>query len=103
MKGKKTELFEFPLAAEEAFDELQKAFCSVPVLKHFNPVLPIQLETDTSSFVLAGILLQLFRNTGGDGTSWHSVAFWSQKMINMKICYKIHDDELLIIIMSFKH
>ena len=91
VKGKKTELFEFPLAAEESFDELQKAFCSVPVLRHFNPVLPIWLETDASGFVLVDILSQLFRNMGGDGTSWHSVVFWSWKMTNVETCYETHD------------
>ena len=103
VKSKKTELFEFPLTAEEVFDELQKVFYSVSVLKHFNPVLPIWLKTDAFSFVLVSILLQLFKNMGGNGTSWHSMAFWSWKMINVKICYEIYDDELLAIIMSFKH
>ena len=103
MKSKKAGLFEFPLAAEEAFNELQKAFYSTPVLKHFNPVLPIQLETNASGFALAGILLQPFRNTGRNDTSWHSMIFWSQKMTDVKTHYKTHNDELLIIIMSFKH
>ena len=103
VKSKKTESFEFPLVAKEAFDELQKAFCSASVLKHFNPVLSIQLETDASGFALMGILLQLFRNMGGDGTSWYLMIFWLQKMTDVETCYKTHDDELLIIIMSFKH
>ena len=75
VKSKKTESFEFPLAAKEAFNKLWKAFCSASVLKHFNPVLPIQLETNASGFALAGILSQPFRNTSRDDTSWHSIAF----------------------------
>ena len=41
VKSKKTELFKFPLTAKEAFNKLWKAFCSAPVLKHFNSILPI--------------------------------------------------------------
>ena len=69
VKNKKTELFEFSLITEEAFDELQKAFCSASVLKHFNSALPIWLEINAFSFVLAGILSQPFRNTGRNGIS----------------------------------
>ena len=103
VKSKKTEPFEFPLIIKEVFNELQKAFCSVSVLKHFNPALSIQLETDVSDFTLISILLQLFKNTGGNDISWYFIIFWSQKMINVKIHYKIYNDKLLIIVMSFKH
>ena len=103
VKSKKAELFEFSLITEKVFNKLQKIFCSIPVLKHFNSVLSIWLKTDAFSFVLVNILLQLFRNINEDDINWHSVTFWSQKMINVKIHYKIHNDELLIIIMSFKH
>ena len=75
VKGKKTELFEFPLVTKEAFNKLWKAFYSASVLRHFNPALPIQLETNVSGFALMGILSQPFRNTGGDGTSWHFMTF----------------------------
>ena len=103
VKSKKTGLFEFPLITKEAFNELWKVFCSASVLKHFNSALLIWLETDAFSFMLAGILSQLFRNTGRDGISWHPVAFWSWKMTDVKTCYEIYNDELLTIIMSFKH
>ena len=69
MKSKKAELFKFPLIIKEAFDELQKAFYLTSILKHFNPVLSIQLETDVSDFVFTDILLQLFKNTGRNGIS----------------------------------
>ena len=76
MKSKKTGLFKFPLTAKEVFNELQKTFYSAPVLKHFNPALPIWLETDASGFALVSILSQLFRNTDGNDINWHSVIFW---------------------------
>ena len=76
VKNKKTKLFKFPLTAEKAFNKLQKAFCSASVLKHFNSVLFIWLETDAFNFTLAGIFLQLFRNLSGNDISWYSVIFW---------------------------
>ena len=75
MKDKKAGSFEFPLITEEAFNELWKAFCSASVLKHFNSALSIWLETDVFSFMLTGILLQLFKNIGRNGINWHSMAF----------------------------
>ena len=103
VKSKKTELFEFLLITEEIFNKLWKAFCSAFVLKHFNPMLFIWLETDAFSFTFISILLQLFKNLSEDGINWHSVIFWSQKMTNIKICYEIYNNELLIIIIFFKH
>ena len=69
VKGKKTGLFEFPLIIKEVFNELQKAFCSAPVLKHFNSALSIQLKINVSNFAFADILSQLFRNTDRDNIS----------------------------------
>ena len=103
VKNKKTELFEFLLTVKEIFNKLQKAFCSTFVLKHFNLTLFIWLETDAFNFAFVSILSQLFKNISGDGISWYFVAFWSQKITDVKICYKIYNSKLLIIIMFFKH
>ena len=103
MKSKKAELFKFPLIIKKTFNKLQKVFYSAFVLKHFNPVLSIQLETDASDFMLIDILSQLFKNMSGNDINWHSVIFWLWKMTDVETCYKIHNDELLIIIMSFKY
>ena len=103
VKGKKTGLFEFFLIVKEIFNELWKAFCSVSMLRYFNPVLSIWLETDASGFAFVNIFSQLFRNIDGDSISWYFVIFWLWKMINVKICYETYNNELLIIIMFFKH
>ena len=76
VKGKKTGLFEFSLIIKEIFDKLQKAFCSALMLKHFNSVLSIQLEINTSDFTLADIFSQSFKNTGENDINWHFVIFW---------------------------
>ena len=50
--------FEFDARAQAAFNELKTAFTTAPILRHFDPDLPIRLETDSSGFALAGILSQ---------------------------------------------
>ena len=55
-KGVKSGPFEWPKAAEKAFHELREAFTTAPLLKHFDPQLPIRIETDASLYTLACIL-----------------------------------------------
>jgi hypothetical protein len=40
------------------FGELKKAFTRPPILRHFNPTRPVKVVTNTSRFVITGILLQ---------------------------------------------
>ena len=37
-----------------------------------------------------------------DWSQWHSVAFFSRKMISVETCYKTHDGKLLAIVKAFK-
>ena len=90
----------FYLTAEgaEAFSKLKEAFQGAPILVHFDPELLIRLETDASDFGISGIISQLQK----DG-QWHPVAFYSRKMIPAERNYETHDQELLAIVMCFKH
>lgn len=97
-KGVKSGPFLWPEAAECAFEDLKGAFMTAPLLKHFDPQLPIRIETDASLFAVAGILTQLHTNG-----QWHPVAFHSRKMIDAECNYKTHDQELLAIVVAFKH
>ena len=54
----KNQPFKFDLACERAFKELKKRLVSAPVLAHFNPDLPSQVEIDASDGVVAGVLHQ---------------------------------------------
>ena len=47
-----------------AFETLRETFISAPILRHFDPLLPIRIETDASGFALSGILSQFNPNTG---------------------------------------
>lgn len=101
LKGMKAGVKKGPFNPNEdalaAFEKLKEAFQTAPILVHFNPELPIRLETDASEFGVAGIISQL----QADG-QWHPVAFYSRKMIPAERNYETHDAELLAIVMCFK-
>ena len=44
--------------AESSFHQLCSAFTTVPILRHFDPLLFIRMETDTSGYAISDILLQ---------------------------------------------
>ena len=67
---------------QEVFNELNARFCSAPILKHFDPALETTLETDTSDYVVSGILSQRHPDPtklDSRGTL-HPVTFLSEKM-----------------------
>ena len=65
-------------------------------MRSFNLNLSIFIETDSSEYVLARIASQSIEN------SHHSFAFFSHKMNSVKRNYVISDQELLMIVTSFK-
>ena len=69
------------------------------LLQHFNPELWIRVETNASSFVISSIISQLQEDDG----HWHLIAFWLQKMTDIKTHYEAHNGELLAIMEVFKH
>lgn len=83
--------------AKKAFKDLKAAFTTAPVLRHFNPELPIRVENNTSDYAIGGILSQLHSEV------WHPVAYCSRKQIPAETRYDTHDKELLAIVESFKH
>ena len=80
------------------FLRLRQAFIKAAILHHFDPERYIRIKTDASDYTIGGILSQLTLETG----QWHSVAFFSRKMIPVETRYKIHDQELLAIVEAFK-
>ena len=85
--------------AKLAFTKLRQAFFKAPILHHFNPERHIQIETDASGYTIGGVLSQL---TLDDLGRWHSVAFFSRKIIPVETRYETHDGELLAIVEAFK-
>ena len=85
--------------AKLAFTELRQTFLKAPILYHFDPDRHIRIETDVSSYAIGGVLSQLTLDNLG---RWHTVAFFSRKMIPAETRYKTHDGELLAIVEAFK-
>ena len=54
--GKIKDLFVWIKEAARAFEELKTAFTIAPILRHFDPVLRIMVETDALGFALIGII-----------------------------------------------
>ena len=93
LKGKN---FAWGPQQEEAFTKLKQAITSGPILRHFHPTQPIQLETDASNFALGGILSQKHEGR------MHPVAFHSRKFSPAECNYDIHDKEMLAIVKALK-
>lgn len=97
-KGEACVPFIWSVSAQCAFDDLKKSFTTAPLLAHFDPSLPCQVEPDVSTFAVAAILLQLYNNG-----LWHPIVYWSCKLIDAEMHYDTHDKELLAIITSFQN
>ena len=77
-----------------------QAFTEAPqILWYFDYERHIWIETDVSGYAIGGIFSQMTSETG----QWYLVAYYSQKMISAKMCYKTHDTEWLAIIEAFKN
>src|SRR5213079_2217573 len=90
--------FKWTSEAQAAFDNLKALFTSAPLLKHFDPELPITLHTDASGAAISGILSQIHPN--GD---LHPVAYWSRKCVPAECNYDVHDREMLAIVQAMRH
>ena len=94
---RKNNKFEWSDDVQRAFEKLKSLFSNEPLLRHFNPELPIQLHTDSSGFAICGIISQL------SDDRWHPVAYWSRKCTPAECNYDIHDREMLAIISAMKN
>lgn len=81
---------------QEAFDKLQTAFISAPILTLWDPDLPTRIEVDGSGYATGGALMQQH----ADG--WHPVAFRSASMQPAERNYEIYDREMLAIVDALK-
>ena len=82
---------------QDAFEALQSAFTSAPILRHFDYEKEIIVETDASDYVSAGIMSQY-----DDEGILHPVAFFSKKHSPAECNYEIYDKELMAIIRCFE-
>ena len=61
-KGEKHTPFVWTNDTQVTFEELKKHFTMEPLLQHFHSALPCQMKSDTFTFTVAAILLQLHNN-----------------------------------------
>ena len=81
----------------EAFKRLRNAFFKASILQHFDSTKFIRVKIDVSNKAIDEILCQ-----SNDQSHWHSIIYFSRKMISAKCNYEIHDKKFLIIVFAFK-
>lgn len=93
---RKGEAFVWDTAAAVAFKTLKEAFEGDLILRHYNPLLPVELETDASDFAIGAVLLQRH------DSHLRPVAFSSCKLNPAELNYEVYDKELLAIVETCK-
>jgi len=88
--------YEWSIDCAKAFQNFKNQVTRAPIVKHFEPMRQIVVETDPSDFAIGAVLSQLI-----DGRL-HPIALYSRKMDKAEINYDIHDEELLTIVSTLK-
>ena len=78
-------VFQWSTKCQETFKDLKRAFTTAPVLAHYDSLLETWVETDVSTFVVAGVLLQMH------GKVLKPVAYFLKKTTPAKCNYMICD------------
>jgi transposase InsO family protein len=94
---KESQPFHWTADARTAFNHLKNAFTTAPILRHFDPNIPIRIHTDASGFALSAILSQIIDSRP------HPIAFWSRKCTPPECNYGTPDRELLAVVMCVQH
>jgi hypothetical protein len=89
--------FKWDGETQNAFDQLKKALCTAPVLRTFDPTLPIIVTTDASGFAIGAVLEQ------DEATFRRPVAYFSRTMNPHEQNYHAQEQELLAIVESLRH
>ena len=89
---KKTHPWSWDQSCNDAFQVLQTAFTSQPVLQLSDLSVPFAISTNTSKHASRGVLLQ--KDLNGE---WHPCAYLSQMVGPAECNYDIYDCELLTV------
>ena len=90
--------FEWTNFVNETFEVLKKRITEVSILRHYDRNRKIILKIDFSDWCLKDVLSQY-----DDERVFHSMTFFSKKMISVECNYEIYDKKLLAIIRCLKH
>jgi len=93
---KKNELWAWTDCCRVAFDFLETAFLTAPILTYWNPNLPVIVEIDASDHTLVAII------STHTGQNIHLIIFYSRAFSSTKLNYNIYNKELLAIFEAFK-
>ena len=85
--------------ARQAFTQLIQAFTKALILQHFDSKQQIQIETNVFSYAIGSVLSQITSKI----SQWHSVVYYSQKIILAETRCKTHNAKLLAIFKAFKN
>ena len=72
---------------KQAFKRLKESFTQEPVLRMWDPQLPMRVEVDVSWLATEGVLSQKHLDTG----LWHPIAYRSESMTEAERNYEIYD------------
>ena len=85
------------------FKKLIRIFIEIFMLIHFDSNNQIIIEIDVFIFAIAKVIFQFVKSFHIESqTQWHSIVFFSRKMIFVEIKYSTHDQKLLVIVKNFK-
>ncbi|GBG83823.1 hypothetical protein CBR_g37623 [Chara braunii] len=87
---------EFSDEARHAFHTLKTALLQAPVLSIYDPTLPTKVTTDASGYGIGAVLEQ------HDGTDWHPVEYFSQKVPPINTLDDARKNELLAFVSVLK-
>ena len=95
-KGDNKSTFQLDSRELDAFKTLKAKFLEAPILMHFDPTLPIRVETDASDFAIGAVLSQKKQDR------WYPIAYLSKKLTGAELNYPTPDAEMLAITESFQ-
>ena len=90
-------VWSFDTPQQQAFQELKLIITNTPVLKYFDPKLPIKVSSDASKSGLSATLEQKH------GDNWYPVAFASRSMTSLETNYVQIEKEILSIVFACEH
>ena len=96
-KDKKSNFYHWNEEIKQTFQQLQDIFSFAFLFIHFDFEKKIKMKMNASNFVVIDIL-----NQRDNDDHWRSITFWSRKLISTEQNYETHDQELFVIITTFK-
>ena len=82
---------------QAAYEELKTKLMTAPILKTYDPDLPIRLMTDASDFAIGAVLEQEH-----EPKKWFPIAYESRKLQPAEVNYAVHEKEMLAIVHAIK-